>query len=74
MLHPIIGYYYDEAAHCVACTQELAAVGLLRRVPPLRLTTDAHGIARDLVTPQGDSVTRLHSTDALCADCNAVLA
>lgn len=73
-MKPIIGYYYDNATHCVPCTQEAAAVGLLQRMPPLRLTTDAHGVARDLVTRQGDAVTRLYFPVDLCADCGGVTA
>lgn len=73
-MKPILGYYFDGTEHCVPCTQEAAAVGLLQRVPPLRLTTDAHGVARDLCTRQGDCVTRLYFAVDLCADCGGVLA
>lgn len=70
----IIGYAYDADCHCVDCTRERADVGLLKRVPPLKLDTDEHGIALDLVDDEGNDVhpifsTDENATDETCGDC-----
>ncbi len=73
----IVGYAYNAALHCVECTRESADTGILRREPPLRLDTDDHGIAFDLVDGEGNAVTPVFcGGDAIeqpCDDCGAYL-
>lgn len=70
----IIAYTYEADVHCIDCTRECADVGLLKRVPPLRLDTDEHGIAFDLIDREGNPVHPVFSTDehdfTHCGDCH----
>ena len=76
----IIGYAYQASHCCPNCTREAAARGALTRKPPLRLDTDEHGIAFDLVDFEGNPVTPIFSTDEHppegidCEECGDVIA
>jgi hypothetical protein len=70
----IIGYTYLADMHCPACTEHKAAIGILKRQPPLQMGTDEHGIALDLVDHQSNPVRPIFSTDEVgdcpyCGDC-----
>jgi hypothetical protein len=73
----IIAYTYNADIHCPDCTHNDAACGLLKRVPPLQLETDEHGIALDLEDSEGNPVHPVFSTDEIdlthCGDCHQEL-
>ncbi len=84
----IIAYTYDADWHCPDCAREAAALGLLRREPPLQLGTDEHGLAYDLVDKENNPIHPVFSTDetpadlapeyggydVYCSDCGAAIA
>lgn len=61
----VIGYTYTAAMHCPECAAHAAAVGILTRQPPLRMDTDEHGLAYDLIDREGNPVRPVFSTDEL---------
>ena len=69
----IIAYTYCADVHCPACASNDAAVGILRREPPLSLDVDEHGLAFDLIDGEGNPVHPVFSTDehdfTSCNDC-----
>ena len=69
----IIAYTYDADVHCPACASNDAAVGILRREPPLSLYGDEHGLAYDLIDREGNHIYPVFSTDehdfTSCNDC-----
>lgn len=70
----IIGYSFEADIHCSACTEHKAAIGVLKRQPPLNPKPDEHGIAQDLVDREGNSVHPIFRTDEIdedsaCGDC-----
>ena len=69
----IIAYAYESDVHCPDCAAANAAVGILRREPPLSLDVDEHGLAYGLTDREGNQIRPVLSTDehgfALCADC-----
>jgi hypothetical protein len=77
----IIAYAYEADVHCPECTFNQAAVGLLKRVPPLDVRTDAHGLTGDLVDREGNPVTPIYDIDEMpeeqatiaCGDCHEIL-
>lgn len=64
----IIGYTYEADVHCPACTEHRAAIGVLKRQPPLQMRTDEHGIAMDLIDRQGNPVNPLHDIDGAATE------
>jgi hypothetical protein len=70
----ILAYTYNAAMHCVECTRNAADIGLITREPPLKLETDMHGIALDLVDTEDNPVTAVfHHEDIdgeFCDDCH----
>lgn len=73
----IIAYTYDCGVHCPACAGTDAAVGILRRDPPLSLDVDEHGLAYDLIDREGSPVRPVFSAYVYafdtCSDCGAPL-
>jgi len=75
----IVAYTYEADVHCPDCAAHHAFTGLLRRMPPLRLDTDEHGLAFDLIDREGNPVHPVFSTDERgdslthCGDCGAEL-
>lgn len=73
----VVGYTYEASLHCPDCARERAAVGLLKREPPLEMGTDMHGLAYDLVDREGNLVTPVFVSDATegdrCDDCGEEL-
>lgn len=73
----IIAYTYDADVHCPDCAAHDAAVGILRREPPLTLDVDEHGLAYDLIDREGNRVRPVFSTDEIpwqhCSDCREPL-
>ena len=73
----IIAYTYVADIHCPDCAATDAAVGILRREPPLSLDTDEHGLAYDLIDREGNPVRPVFSTDehdfTSCGDCGELL-
>lgn len=73
----IIAYTFEADVHCPDCTEHKAAIGALRREPPLQMGTDEHGIATDLVDREGNQVHPVFSTDehgfSHCSDCRCDL-
>lgn len=75
----IIGYTYTAAHHCPDCALNDAACGIIKRVPPLSMRTDEHGMTDDLIDREGNTVTPLFSTDEMpdytvaCDDCHAII-
>ncbi len=76
----IIGYTYCADVHCPDCAGRDADVGVLRRVPPLKMGTDQHGIAYDCVDREGNPIRPLFDTDeevvahfTHCGDCHEEL-
>lgn len=73
----IRGYSYEAGVHCIACTSALAAVGILKRVPPLILASDENGIAQDLQDREGNPVHPIFAdqgmSDDTCDDCGEEL-
>lgn len=69
----IIAYTYEADVHCPECAEHAAAVGLLKRQPPLQLGTDEHGIAYDLIDSEGNPVHPVFTTDehgfTHCGEC-----
>ena len=69
----IIAYTYAAYVHCPACARADAAVGILRREPPLSLYVDKHGLAYDLLDREGNHIYPVFSTDehefTSCSDC-----
>jgi len=70
----IIGYTYDADIHCVDCAFNEAAVGVLKRQPPLYVGSDECGMAMDLVDREGNKVRPVYDIDervnmACCGDC-----
>ena len=73
----IIAYTYDGGVHCPGCAGTDAAVGILRRDPPLSLDVDEHGLAYDLIDREGSPVRPVFSAYVYafdtCSDCGAPL-
>ena len=73
----IIAYTYDADVHCPDCTAHDAAVGVMRREPPLSLDVDEHDLAYDLIDREGNRVRPVFSTDehdfTNCSDCHEPL-
>jgi hypothetical protein len=74
----VVAYTYDAAMHCPCCTGTHAALGILKRVPPLQMGTDEHGIAFDLIDREGNQVRPVFSTDEnwqgeACDDCTETI-
>jgi len=72
----IVAYTYEADFHCPACAVEAAAVGLLKREPPLDSWTDEHGLAADLIDREGNRIHPVfdideHEHDETCGDCRA---
>lgn len=69
----IIAYTYEADVHCPDCAGHDAATGTLRRNPPLKLGTDQHGIAFDLVDREGNPIRPVFDIDehdfTHCGDC-----
>lgn len=65
----IIGYSYDATIHCIQCAERDAAVGIIKRMPPLRSDVDENGLAYDLVDSDENPINPIFSTDELCGDC-----
>lgn len=74
----IIAYTYEADVHCPACAEHAAAVGLLRRQPPLRMDTDEHGLAYDLIDRENNPVRPVFDINehdfTHCGDCREELA
>lgn len=73
----IIAYTYDAGVHCPDCAARDAAVGILRREPPLSLDVDEHGLAYDLIDREGNPVypvfaAYVYAFDT-CGDCGESL-
>lgn len=75
----IVAYTFEADIHCPGCTTERAALGLLKREPPLHPYTDEFGLTADLVDREGNPVRPVLSTDAFnvvvshCGDCGTAL-
>lgn len=76
----VIAYTFCADVHCPACTSQDAAAGLLRRVPPLQLGADEHGLAYDLVDREDNPIHPVFDTDedvdgsfTHCGDCHGAL-
>ena len=73
----IIAYTYCADVHCPECTKRDAAVGIIKREPPLRMGTDMHGITEDLVDSEGNRVHPVLDIDehdfTHCGDCREEL-
>lgn len=75
----IVAYTFEADIHCPDCTIERAAVGLLKREPPLNPYTDEFGLTADLVDREGNPVKPVFSTDAFnivvsrCSECGVPL-
>jgi len=72
----IIGYTYCADIHCPACAAQDAAVGILKRMPPLSMGTDEHGLAFDLIDREGNPIRPVFDIDedvdgafTHCGDC-----
>lgn len=76
----IIGYTYCAAYHCPECASNDAAVGILKREPPLRMSEDEHGLTDDLIDREGNTIHRVYSIDEMgdssivsCDDCHCII-
>jgi hypothetical protein len=75
----IVGYSYDAAFHCVACTQRAIDSTRIFREYPGPSTRDEHGIADDLRDCEGNPVHPVFGIDEgveheACDDCREPLA
>ena len=73
----IIAYTYCADVHCPGCAARDAAVGILRRDPPLSPDTDEHGLAFDLIDREGNPIHPVFAAYVYafdrCSDCGAPL-
>ena len=73
----IVGYVYSAAMHCPDCTHAAMLANTFKREPSLKVETDQHGVALDLIDSRGNPVTVVFcgedALDQVCDDCGVYL-